>query len=589
MARGLAVMFDGVRLRQARAAADEGRGVSAAELARRVRATKAQILSYENGASRPDPQRIRELARALGIEPLQLSDLRDSQEWTLADLRRAHGLRALDAGRSLGLSLRAYRRLESEGFVPAHRFDLMGGLAGLLGISVGEAEEYLCRAPLLSQRLDDVREPLTCLLSHYLQPRNLDRPGPGDDEIVMLAGLYRRSPLTVARILGHEIVRLRGMRRRQVGFEAAADFGATAEEQSKGRSAAQAEARKIRDVIDALPQSMDAFFRCMLPQDTWRILALFYALRPLGGWLSCEQLQATAAQLAVIPSHLLERRTAQKDAPKAEYRISEQGAKHCAAYRSWYDACYPAVQSFVQVNEHALAGHMRDSDLHDLFARSQAVLFSFDGLLCQLFGQHNLQTVSDRLLHNAQLLQLALAPQTPTDPVGMLRALVRQGSPAQIRQLDRLLTGFETEAARHAAPLPGVHQLLRTLTESNRRLAVVTDHASCAVEAFLERLPAEIPASRIAVFGRPSDPELIKPNPHGLARATAVLKVPHARTLLMGASVADALAAQSAGIAFVGVAATTRRARMLRDAGATRTVASVRTVNAVLKEQQADG
>jgi phosphoglycolate phosphatase-like HAD superfamily hydrolase/transcriptional regulator with XRE-family HTH domain len=586
MARGLADMFDGARLRQARAAAEDGRGISAEALARRIDATKSQVLAYENGVVRPDPRRIRDLAQALGIEPLQLSDTTRAQAWALADLRRAHGLRAADVSRALGLSLRTYRRLENEGIVPAHKLNLMSELAELFAITAGEVEEHLCRAPLLSQRLDEVREPLSCLLSFYLQPKNLDKPDPGDDEIVALAGLYRRSPLTIARIVGHEIARLRGMRRRQAKFDAAANYGATAEEQANGQAAAQAEGRKIREVIDALPQNLDAFFRCMLPLDAWRTIALFHALRPLGGWLSTGQLNATSEQLAMIPAQLLERRTTGKDAAQAEYRISEQGAKHCAAYRPWYDACYPAVQAFVQVNERALAGHMQQSDLHDLLAQSEAVLFSFDGLLCRLFGR-NLQTVSERLLSGAQSLQLVLPPQTPTDPVGMLRALVRHGTPGQINQLDRLLTQFETEAARHVAPLPGVSQLLRALADSPRRLAVVTDHASDAVDIFLERLPTDIPPGRIAVFGRPGDPELMKPNPHGLARATAALKAPHARVLLMGESIADALAAQTAGIPFVGIAATTRQARMLRDAGASRTVASVRTITAVVKEQQA--
>ncbi|MFE5088098.1 helix-turn-helix domain-containing protein [Streptomyces mirabilis] len=585
MARGLAVMFDGLKLRQARAAAVDGQGMSAAELARRIGATKAQILAYENGTSRPDPRRIKRLADELGIEPLQLSDLSGSTDWTLADLRRASALRAADLSGQLGLSLRAYRRLETEGFVPAHRFGLMEQLAEALGIPVLEAEEYLCRAPLLSQRLDDVREPLTCLLTYYLSPQTLSKPGADDPEIVTLAALYRRPPLALSRIVGHEITRLRSMKRREAGFQAAADFGATSEEQAKGRQAALAEAQKIRILIDGLPQQMDAFFRGMLPQDVWRVLALFHALRPLGGWLSSEQLQTDPDHLHRIPAHLLERRATGKDSTRSEYRISEQGAKHCTTYRPWYDVCYPAVQSFVHVHERALAGHMQHSDLHDFFAQADAVLLSFDGLLCRLFGQ-NLQSVSDRLLQSAQSLQLPLAPQTPRDPVGMLRALVRHGSRTQIRQLDQLLTGFETEAARHAVPLPGVQPLLRTLTEGNCRLAVVTDHASSAVEAFLERLPAEISTSRITVFGRPGDPELMKPNPHGLARATAALKAPYDRTLLVGESVADALAAQSAGIAFIGVAATTRRARILHKAGATRTVASLRTITAILKEQQ---
>lgn len=585
MARGLATMFDGLKLRQARAAAAGGTGISAAELALRVKTTKAQILAYEHGKSRPDPRRLRCLADALGVEPIQLADLSGSADWTLADLRRAKALRAEDVSDMLGLSPRAYRRLETEGFVPSQSFGLMERLADVLGTSVNDVEEHLCRAPLLSQRLDDVREPLTCLLTYYLGPRNLKKPGPDDPEIITLASLYRRPPVTLSRILGYEITRLRSMQRRQAGFQAAENFGTTPEEQEQGHRAALVEARKIRTVIDALPQHMDAFFRCILPQDIWRLLALFNALRPLGGWLPADQLETDADHMERIPGHLLERRATGKDSAKAEYRISEEGTKHCTVYRSWYDVCYPAVQSFVHLYERTLAGHMHQSDLYDFFAEADAVLLSFDGLLCRLFGQ-NLQSVSDRLLQLAQELQLQLAPQTPTDPVGMLRTLVRHGSRAQIRQLDQLLTGFEIEAARHAAPLPGVYPLLRRLTDGTCRLAVVTDHATSAVEAFLDRLPLDVSTSRITVFGRSGDLELMKPHPHSLLRAAAVLKVPHDRTLMLGESIADAVAAQSAGIAFVGVASSTSRARMLHEVGVKRTVPNLRSIAAVLKKQQ---
>jgi phosphoglycolate phosphatase-like HAD superfamily hydrolase len=106
-------------------------------------------------------------------------------------------------------------------------------------------------------------------------------------------------------------------------------------------------------------------------------------------------------------------------------------------------------------------------------------------------------------------------------------------------------------------------------------MAVVTDHASSAVEAFLSPLQTGRAARSLEVFGRPRDPRLMKPNPHAVALAASRLGGARSRTLLIGESVADALAARAAGVIFIGVAATRSRARMLREAGATRLVTTL--------------
>ncbi|MEW1719331.1 helix-turn-helix domain-containing protein [Streptomyces sp. NPDC093109] len=583
MARGLAVMFDGGKLRAARIRADGGSGLTTAQLARLVGTTSAQIDAYEQGRGRPDPERISALAHALGIAPLELSDLSSKNVWTLAELRRAKGLRASDLSTRLGMSPRSYRRLETEGIVPAKHFGLPVRVAAVLGISVAELERHLSRAPGLHARLHRAREPFLRLIDDYVRPGCLDLPGQDDFEVRQLAAAHHRPAGTVARVVGHELVRIRGMRRRLAGFNASADFGASFGEQAIGFTAAQEEAQRIERRVTALPQRMDAFFRCMLPRELWRVLALLHALRSAELWLPAEQLQSTAEQLRAMPAHLVTVRRAPDGGEVPQFRISEEGAKHCATYRPWYDACYPEVKSFLQVRETKLAGHMRGSDLEKLFAETDTLLFSFDGLLCRVFAQ-NLETVSQLLIQAALSQHLPLAYQTPSDPVGMLRSLGRQGTSAQIRHLDRVLTGYETEAARNAAPLPGISQLLHTLTEGSWRLAVVTDHASAAVEAFLERLDPRINA-RIAVFGRPGDPRLMKPHPHGLTLAAGSLRSPRSRAVLFGESVADALAAQSAGIPFVGVAPTSRKARILREAGATHTVRTVRALSAAVRNR----
>ncbi|AXG77888.1 helix-turn-helix domain-containing protein [Streptomyces paludis] len=590
MPRGLAVNFSGRKLARARTANGPGdRGLSTAELARRVGTSSEQIDAYEQGRVRPEPGRIRALADALGVDPLELSDLDDRSRWPLAELRRAKGLRASDVGATLGMSSRSYRRMENEGIIPARDPGLPARVAAALDISVADLEHHLRRAPGLATRLQGAREPLRSLVEEYVRPGCPDLPGQDDRAVRALAVVHHRPAGTVARVIGHELVRIRAMRRRLAGFRASADFGSSADEQTAGRGAAEAEERRIERIVTALPHRMDAFFRCALPGELWFTLALLDRLPPSRPWLPAEHLPSTRDQPGDqpedqpydMPAHLVSRRTAPDNRDALEFRISEEGAKHCALYRPWYDAVYPEARPYLRVREAEVAGHTRGTDLEDLFADADALLLSFDGLLCRVFGR-NPGPVSQHLIQFARSRQLSLEHQIPSDPVKLLRILGRQGSSDPIRHLDRLLAGYETEAARSAEPLPGISQLLHTLVAGNWRLAVVTDHASTAVEAFLERLDPLL-GSHIAVFGRPGDPRLMKPHPHGLTLAAEALRSDRSKVVLLGESVADAQAAQSAGIPFVGVAATSRQARMLREAGATRTVSTVRILAAAAR------
>ena len=580
MARGLGVFFDGKKLRTARAQADGGRGMSAQELGRRVGAGKAQILAYEHGHTLPDPQRIAALARELGVAPLQLADTSSMARWTLADLRRAHGLRARDITDRLSLAPRTYRRLENEGLVAARSFGVVAQVAHCLGVSSADIDGHLANVPAVADRLTRACQLLAPLLERHGAPRQLGMPGREETEVVTLADLYGRPAVTVARLVGHEVTRLRSGRRRQAALAAVADFGASAAEQADAHAQQTAEAERLVQITAMLPGRLEAFLRCQLPADTWRALALLHIVRAFGLWLTPEQLGLHAAAVASIPTPLL--RTWTGTGQPAGYQISEAGSAHCEQYRPWYDALYPAVKIVLETRESQISGHVPGAALQQHFRQAHTLLFSFDGLLCRLFGT-GLYTVSEQLLQIAHALRLPVAAHTPTDPVGMLRHLMRHASRRQMRRLDHALTLHEVQAAEHAEPLPGVVQLLRVLTAGNWRLAVATDHAAVAVETFLAQLAPSIASDRIQVFGRPADPHLMKPHPHTVALAAETLGGPRTRTLLIGDSVADALAAQAAGIQFLGVAASPRKARLLKEAGTVITVGSLREITSVVR------
>ncbi|MGW0080010.1 helix-turn-helix domain-containing protein [Streptomyces sp. P9-2] len=577
-------MFSGARLRQARAKNTEGT-LSAEELADKVGASKAQILAYENGQRFPDPPRIRQLAAALGVHPLELTDQSNMHTWQLADLRRANGLRASDLCDELGLKPHSYRRLETLGLTAEGGYGLSLRLAAVLDVSMHALERHISNAPAVRQRLASVQDPLAALIEAHVEPGRTDAPEAEDPSVKAIAACYARSASTVARVLRQETQTIREMRRRQSIEAATAFYGPTAQDQRRAHRRMESEETRIRQLITSLPRRLDVFFRSQLAPGSWETLCQLHLAR------SREQ------ALALISPGLIQDPTlAPLTRPLARpgdgsgsglCDISRDGQHHYLTFKHWYDALYPWVNDSVrQFEQRTATGDPQEiAWLRQCFAQSQTVLFSFDGILCRLFA-HNVRSVSGHLAQAASRLQLNTDLSGTVDPVALLRSAVDQGSPPeQVRRLDGILTNYETAAARQAEPLPGAAQLLGALSRGPWRLAVVTDHATAAVQTFLTHLHPETgAASQLGVFGRPTDPRLMKPHPHAISLATSRLGSDRSRTLLIGESLADALAARAAGVQFIGVATRRSHARMLKEAGAANVVETLATLLAAVSK-----
>ncbi|MFC5220458.1 helix-turn-helix domain-containing protein [Streptomyces coerulescens] len=574
-------MFSGIRLRQARSNAGAG-ALSAEELAEKVGATKAQILAYENGQRIPDPPRIRQLADALEIPPLELANQSGMRSWQLADLRRANGLRASDLCASLGLKPHSYRRLETAGLTAEGRYGLSQRLAVALGVSMRALERHLTNAPAVRQRLETLRRPLTAVIEEHLQPGRTSAPQAADQAVKEIAACYTRAATTMARILKQEVVTLREMRHRQALQAAAAFYGATAEEQQRARRRMEGEEARISQLISSLPRRLDSFFRSQLAPASWETLSQLHLAHTKERALTMIA-PAVAQDCALAPLiRPLERRSLEPG--PGLYDISREGQRHYLSFKHWYQALYPWVDdSLRHFQQQTAAGEPPELPwLRQCFTQSQTILFSFDGILCRLFAG-NVRSVSGHLVQAAGSLQLDADAYGGADPVALLRSVVDSGSPEQVRRLDSILTTYETAAARRAEPLPGAAQLLGALSRGPWRLAVVTDHATAAVQTFLTHLhPDNGRTPQLGVFGRPDDPRLMKPHPHAIFLATSRLGGDRSRTLLIGESLADALAARAAGVQFIGVAAQQSHARRLKEAGAVNVVETLTTLLAAV-------
>ena len=571
-------MFSGTHLRQARSAC----ALSAEELAEKVGASKAQILAYENGQRVPDPPRIRQLADQLGIHPMKLANQSSMRSWELADLRRANGLRASDLSSNLDLKPHSYRRLETLGLAAEGRYGLSQRLAVALGVSMRALERHLTNVPAVRQRLDSIRRPLTALIEEHLEPGCATGPEATDQAVKEIAACYTRSATTVARILYQEIVTLRQMRHRQAVQAATAFYGPTAEDQQGARRRMECEEARTAQQISSLPRRLDSFFRAQLAPSSWETLSQLHLARTTKRALSMIA-PAVAHDPTLTPLvRPLARATAEPE--PALYEISKEGQRHYLSFKHWYGALYPWVDdSLRHFQQQTAVGEPPEVPwLRQCFAQSRNILFSFDGILCRLFAG-DVRSVSGHLVQAASSLQLDADAYGGADPVALLRSVVDSGSPEQVRQLDSILTTYETAAARRAKPLPGAAQLLGALSRGPWRLAVVTDHATAAVQTFLTHLRPETGSTpELGVFGRPNNPRLMKPNPHAIFLATDRLGGDRSRTLLIGESLADALAARAAGVQFIGVAAHQSHARRLKEAGAVNVVETLTTLLAAV-------
>ncbi|MHA6762559.1 HAD family hydrolase [Streptacidiphilus sp. PAMC 29251] len=204
--------------------------------------------------------------------------------------------------------------------------------------------------------------------------------------------------------------------------------------------------------------------------------------------------------------------------------------------------------------------------------RAKVVLLDFDGPVCSVFAGHPAPGVARKLLRelDAQGVRLPGELAGTEDPHGLLdglaKALGGQGLSepeikALTRQLDGRLAEAEQEAVGTAAETPDAVDAVLRLLRSGRSVAVVSNNATAAVEAYLRRREPLAELLRGRVFGRPADPALMKPRPYLLDRAVAAVRGSAADAVLIGDAVTDVEAAAGAGVDFVGFAGGDERRR----------------------------
>ncbi|MFF3271896.1 HAD family hydrolase [Streptomyces chrestomyceticus] len=208
-------------------------------------------------------------------------------------------------------------------------------------------------------------------------------------------------------------------------------------------------------------------------------------------------------------------------------------------------------------------------DLSKTLARSTAVLFDFDGPLCDVFAGLPAPQVADELARQAASHDPALSTKlTETDdPLEVLR-LTFQADQDLGLQVEHALTSAEIKAVAVAGPpTPGAVATLEAAEAAGRRIAVVSNNSAECVRSFL--VSHSLDGYVREVIGRPVNrPDLMKPHPHSLYRAAELLAVAPSECVLIGDSLTDIQAAHEAGSAAIGYANKPRKRSVFIGAGA---------------------
>lgn len=221
---------------------------------------------------------------------------------------------------------------------------------------------------------------------------------------------------------------------------------------------------------------------------------------------------------------------------------------------------------------------MNVTALAEVLDSAKCVFFDFDGPLCRLFSAYPATRVAGQLrqeLDSRAPGLLSTSAHDSGDPHSILTAARRElPDDGIVRNVERLLTRAEKEAAETAAPTPYAHDVVTELHMLGRTLAVTSNNSAAAIEVHLE-------AQGLGGFfsphvhGRRPDGSGLKPDPDCLWRALESTGAAPGQCVMIGDSPSDWEAAQIAGVAFIGYARAPHKAQALEGAGSPLTVGSM--------------
>ncbi|MFC9173697.1 HAD family hydrolase [Streptomyces sp. NPDC057107] len=212
---------------------------------------------------------------------------------------------------------------------------------------------------------------------------------------------------------------------------------------------------------------------------------------------------------------------------------------------------------------------MESNALKNVLEATRAVLFDFDGPICDVFAGQPALDIARQLAATLASFDRSLEYKAygTNDPMEVLR-LAPQAGESALQAVEDKLSQAEVSAVRSAGPpVSGAVAALEAARTSGRKVAIVSNNSAACVHEFL--LLHGLQRLVDAVVGRaPYRPEAMKPAPDSLLRASSDLGVPLRDCTLIGDSVTDVEAARATGGRSIGFANKAGKERSLAAAGA---------------------
>lgn len=209
--------------------------------------------------------------------------------------------------------------------------------------------------------------------------------------------------------------------------------------------------------------------------------------------------------------------------------------------------------------------------LDELVSRTRCLLLDFDGPVCSVFAGYPAADVAEELraLIGERLGELppALAELT-SDPLLIVRRVADLGDVELTRAVADACRDAETAAVETATPTPGADDVLAAAHDTGRRVVIVSNNATEAVESYLRRHGLTRYVTGVAARSSGMDPRLLKPHPALVLSGLALAEAEPRGALFVGDSPSDAEAGRLAGTPTVGYANKPGKHDRLNTAGA---------------------
>jgi len=180
------------------------------------------------------------------------------------------------------------------------------------------------------------------------------------------------------------------------------------------------------------------------------------------------------------------------------------------------------------------------------FSNIKAILFDFDGPLCDVFARISADSI-------ARELQTMIGRQHDSDdPLDVLESL-GQGDRSTLVKVEDELTSWEVRAVNNSLTTPGGLECVCACAEFGLLTGIVSNNSASSVSTFVEKQGL---ASFVqTIVGRAyAAPEKMKPNPWPLQLALKNLEISAGEAVMVGDSLSDIQAALATGVPVIGYA-----------------------------------